>query len=195
MATYVKLKGLARDSAIGDAGVMRGRGVRLRSPFKSAQGGTGIVAASYTPTANVVTYTARYGGAWGNNVSVIHAVGGVATPVVTVTYPTAGSPNPTITVTGTAATTPASVVTAVNAHPVAGSFVVASVAGTGAGTFAAVATTALSGGSDGSNSTLYPIHVRVTQAAGAVAVVDSDDPSVARKLRRDGNNLISLGAQ
>jgi hypothetical protein len=43
MATYVKLKGLARDTAIGDAGVMRGRGVRVRLPFKQAQGGTGVV--------------------------------------------------------------------------------------------------------------------------------------------------------
>jgi hypothetical protein len=195
MATYLKIKGLARDAASTDASIMRGRGLRLRLPFKQAEGGTGVVKASYTPTANVVTYTASAGGAWGNSVSVIHATGGAATPVVSVTYPTAGSPNPTITVTGTAATTPASVVAAVNAHPVAGNLVVASVAGTGAGTFAAVGTTALSSGSDGSGSTLYPIFVRATGAAGATAVVDVDDPFVQRTLRRNANLWVSLGAQ
>lgn len=195
MATLVKIKGLARGEAVGDAGVMRGRGVRLRTPYVGKQGGTGVVAASYTPTANVVTYTARVGGVWGNSILVIHATGGAATPVVAVSYATAGSAAPTITVTGTAATTPAAVVTAVNAHPVAGNLVVASIAGTGAGTFAAVGSTALSGGADGTGSTSVPIHVRASQAAGAVVVVDADDPLVARKLRRDGNNLISLGAQ
>lgn len=195
MATYLKVKGLSRDAAIGDSSVMRGRGLRLRTPFKQAEGGTGTVRATYTPTANVVTYTASAAGAWGNNVSVVHATGGAATPVVTVTYPTAGSPNPTITVTGTAATTAASVVSAVNGHPVAGNLVTASINGTGAGTFAAVATTALSTGSDGAGSTLYPIHVRATGAAGAVAVVDVDDPYVQRTLRRNANLWVSLGAQ
>lgn len=193
MATLVKIRGLDRGNSAGDSNVNAGRGFRLPSPYSSAQGGTGTAKASYTPTANVVTYTANYAGAYANSISIVHATGGAATPVVSVTYPTGGSSAPTITVTGTAATTPQSVVTAVNANPLAASLLTASVAGTGAGTFAAVATTALSGGSDGSGATLTPIPVRTNQTT--TVVVDMDNPAVAKLLRRNAGRFISLGAQ
>jgi len=190
MATLVKIRGLDRgDSAVGSGTAMSAgnRGFRLKSGLgKQFPSG---VKASLTPTALTQTYTARYGGTYGNAIKVQTANGTLA---VSVSY-TATTGAPTILVTAPATGTLAAnqaVVAAVNGHAEASQYVVASVAGAGTGAHAVVAATNLAGGTDvGTGQNIYvPVNNRST------AIVDIDDAETARTLRRNTNRFLSLGA-
>jgi hypothetical protein len=186
MATLLKIRGLDRGTASGDSPVVARRGFRVPSALgKQFLSG---VKASLTPTANTQTYTAKYGGTWGNSVRIQTATGTLA---VSVSY-AASTGVPTILVTAPATATLAAntaVVNAVNAHAEASQLVTASIAGTGAAAHAVVAATALSGGTDvGTGQSIY---VRTNQSA--TALVDADDPATAKMLRRNAGRFISLG--
>lgn len=186
MATLVKIKGIDRGpSAVGSD--MASRGFRI--PQGLGQQFPSGVKASYTPTAATQTYTANYGGTQGNNIRVQTAVGTLA---VTVSY-ASSTGYPTILVTAPATATLAAnqaVVAAVNAHPEASQFVTASIAGAGTTAHAAVAATALSGGTDvGTGQAIYRL---VNNKVGPVTV-DVDDPATAKLLRRNAGRFVSLG--
>lgn len=186
MATLVKIKGLERGhSAVGAGSAARGFRVPSGQGLQYPSG----VKASLTPTANSVTFTALYGGTYGNSIQVATAVGTLA---VAVTY-AASTGNPTITVTAPATANLAAnqaIVAAVNAHAEASQFVVASVAGTGAAANAAVAAAPLSGGTN--VGTGQPINRVVNNKS--LVVVDVDDAATARALIRAKGRWISLGA-
>jgi hypothetical protein len=186
MATLVKIKGIDRGpSAVGSDLATRG----FRVPAGLGQQFPSGVKASYTPTANTQTYTANYGGTYGNNFRVQTAVGTLA---VSVSY-AASTGYPTVLVTAPATATLAAnqaVVAAVNAHAEASQYVTASVAGTGAAAHAVVAATALSGGTDvGTGQAIFRL---VNNKVGPV-IVDVDDPATAKVLRRNGYRFVSLG--
>jgi hypothetical protein len=186
MATLVKIRGLDRGPQV-VGGDMAPRGLRVNSGL--GQQFPSGVKASLTPTANTQTYTALYGGTYGNNIRVATAVGTLG---VTVAY-TAATGQPTITVTAPATATLAAnqaVVAAVNAHPEASLYVVASVNGTGAAAHAAVGAANLTGGTD--VGTGQPI-VRLLNNRATI-VVDVDDPATAKALRRNAGRWVSLGA-
>lgn len=185
MATLVKLKGLDRgDSAVNSGTVGPARGFRVPAGTQFPSG----VKASLTPTALTQTYTALYGGTYGNSIKVQTATGTLA---VSVSYASStGAPTILVTApaTGTLAANQA-VVAAVNAHAEASQFVVASVAGAGTGAHATVAATNLTGGTD--VGTGQPIYRTLTNKA--LVVVDVDDPAVAKVLRRSAGRYVSLG--
>lgn len=187
MATLAKIRGLPRGSAAGDAGVMRGRGLRVTSGLGLVFDGG--VKAALTPTANSVTFTAVAGGVWGNSLRVATAVGTLA---VSVAY-NATTGFPTFTVTAPATATLAAnqaLVAFANGNPEFANYLVASVAGTGAAANAAVAAANLTGGTDvGTGRRLL-----VRTAANASVIVDLDDSAVAKVLRRSAGNYNVIGA-
>jgi hypothetical protein len=185
MPTLVKIKGLDRGpSAVG--GDLLARGFRV--PSNSQQFPAGVKA-SRTPTAATQTYTANYGGTFGNSISLTTVVGTLG---VAVTY-AANTGAPTITVTAPATATLAAnqaVVAAVNAHPEASQFVTASVAGAGTTAHAATGPAALAGGTDvGTGQAIYR-----NVGSKALVVVDVDNAETAKMLRRNAGRYISLGA-
>ena len=193
MATLVKIKGLDRGINSADLTTVGRsyRGIRVKAPYQQAQGGSGTAKATLTPNTNSVSFTANSAGTWGNNVSIVTAVGtlGVAT-----TY-AATTGYPTITVTAPATATVAAntaIVSAVNNDPVASQYVTAALAGTGAAANAGQSTATLASGSNGSGAVLNPIWIKAAQ--NAPVVVDVDDPQNVRVLRRNYNRFISLGA-
>jgi hypothetical protein len=91
MAYLAKIRALPRGSASGDVSVMKGRGVRVPSglgPYFPAG-----VKASLTPTANSVTFTALYGGTWGNSLRVQTLVGTLAIGAPSAINATTGFPD------------------------------------------------------------------------------------------------------
>lgn len=186
MATLVKLRGLNRVNTAGTGAVISNRGFRVRDAL-GLQYPAGVKA-SLTPTANTQTYTAKYGGTYGNSISVQTVVGTLG---VNVTF-ASGTGLPTVVVTAPATATLAAnqaVVAAVNAHPTASQYVTASIAGTGAAAHAAVAATALSGGTNvGTAQT-----IERTLAGAVTVIVDLDDAFTLRQLRRNQAQYISLG--
>lgn len=184
MATLVKIKGLERgNSAVGSGFVARGFRIPAGTQYPAG------VKASLTPTANTQTYTAKYGGTYGNAIRIQTAVGTLA---VSVSY-AASTGDPTILVTAPATATLVAnqaVVAAVNAHAEASQFVTASIAGTGAAAHAVVAAAPLSGGTN--VGTAQPFYRAVNNKS--LVVVDVDDPAVARVLVRSKGRWISLGA-
>jgi hypothetical protein len=193
MATLVKIRGLERVETTG--GVVAGRGFRVPAPQK--QFPAGVKATKTLGAGNAaVVYTAKYGGTYGNNISVAHVVAGNNTAFsIAVTYQ-AATGNPTITVNaatdggGLSTTTANAAAAAVNAHAEASQFVTAAAGGTGASVITAVAAGAMSTGTD--VGTGQPINRRV--ANNITVVVDVDDPAVAKMLKRNAYRYISLGA-
>jgi hypothetical protein len=192
MATLVKIAGLDRAGATADAPILsRGdRGFRIKSALSPIdRGGT---AASYTPTATTVTFTAVEAGAWGNNVQVQAATGTLA---VSTTF-AATTGYPVILVTAPATATLAAnklIVAKVNADPTASQYVVAKIAGAGTSAWAAVSATNLTSGAAGSTTPTTDTALYVYVNNGAIAVVDITDPLVARVLRRNYMRIAYLG--
>lgn len=190
MAYLAKLRGLPRGSQAGDSSLIKGRGLRVNSGLGLAFD-SGVKAA-LTPTANSVTFTAVAGGTWANAITVQTIVGALA---IAVTF-NATTGTPVIAVTAPATATLAAnqaIVAAFNADPIAGQYVIASVAGTGAAANAAVGAAALSTGTTGTNvGTGRPLWLRVWQ--GAMVIVDLDSPLTSKVLRRSAGNYTVVGA-
>lgn len=195
MTTLVKLAGLDRGDALSRASTGR---VTANTGFRVASGtfkqdiGAGSVKAFLTIGAGNagVTYTANWAGASGNGIQVAHVTGGTATPAITVTY-AAGTGLPTITATQTGAVTAATVQAAVNADPVASQYVTATLPGTGASAFTAAAAAPLATGANGTVPNLQPVYFNVNSSAKVV--VDVDDTTTRKMLRRNTGRFISLG--
>jgi hypothetical protein len=193
MAYLAKIRALPRGSASGDVSVMKGRGVRVPSglgPYFPAG-----VKASLTPTANSVTFTALYGGTWGNSLRVQTIVGTLAIGAPSAINATTGFPDFTVTAPATATLAAnQAIVAAVNSDPFMSQYIVASIAGTGAAANGAVAMTALSGGTNsGTGQTFW---VRASGVAGnaGTAIVDLDNTLTARQLRRQNSAFVVVGA-
>lgn len=190
MATLVKIRGLDRGKSVVSDGSVTGGSYR---GFRIPQG-MGLyypagVKATLTPTANTQSYTALYGGTYGNAIKVQTATGTLA---VSVSY-AAGTAVPTILVTAPATATLAAnqaVVAAVNAHAEASQWVVAAIAGTGAAAHAVVAATNLATGTN--VGTGQPIYQNVSTKV--TSIVDVDDAATQKVLKRNQYRYISLGA-
>lgn len=138
MATLVKIRGLDRSAGAvigtGSGQDMINRGFRIPSgqgqEYLSGYKASEIVGTVGAPNA-AVKYTAKSGGAWGNNVKVVqNAPSGSSTVISTAYAATTGYP--TVTITPSTTDTAATLVAKVNADPMASQYVVASLVGTGA---------------------------------------------------------------
>jgi hypothetical protein len=196
MATNVKIRGIDRGkSAVSDGSVSALRGFRVKSSLgNSVTGGTSVKASlTIGATTNGAVYTAKIGGAAGNNIQVgVTQSGGTATVLSVVTTYAATTGYPSIVITAGSTCTPNTIVAAVNADPVASQFITAAPLTTGDGTtLAAAAASALTSGADGTG-TAEAFYVKVTNKA--TVVVDVDEPKTARTLKRNGYRFVSLGA-
>jgi len=202
MTTLLKLRGLARNAnqkvGSGAGQQMLARGFRIKSALSpSVTGGTSARATRTIGTSNAaVTYTAKVGGARGNDIRVAQVVdaGTVARSVV-VTYDSSGRPTVTVNLATTGGAvngseTASAIAAAVNADLEASQFVTAAAGGTGASVAVAGAAGNLSGGSNGTG-TAESFYQTVNQRT--TVVVDLDDPLVERQLLRNRGNFVSLG--
>lgn len=203
MATLVKIRGLSRGKGVSAAGVadatlLGSRGLRVPSAIGTVYLVGGTKASVNVGTGGVVTFTAKYAGTWANGT----ATAGLGIALVA----GAGSGNlgpGTVTITGTSpskhhalsfaidsgVSTAANVVAAMNADPVLSQYGVASVQTGGAVT--AQAEQQLASGANGTDAGQSLI---VTASNRSTALVDVDDPKVARILRRSDYGWVSLGA-
>lgn len=195
MATYVKIRGLPRASGATDAGVMKGRGLRVPYPVAAAPAGVKASVVRGQTSAGRVTFTAIQGGTWANgsaNAGLAAALttgAGTGNVVVTVALSGTGIGLYTINVQiDDGVTTAAAAAAAVNAHPVASQLVVATASTAGALTAQAAGNLA-SGTNSGTTQRFF-----IRSASDSTVVVDVDDPYVGKVLRRSAGNYISLGA-
>jgi len=204
MATLVKIRGLDRGSSVvADNSVTGGsyRGFRVPSGLgqQFPSGAKAALSTNLTGSNNDLTYTAKFGGTYGNKIQVayIDPSANSAALSVTQTY-TSGTGTPLISVSlatdsgGAITSTAAQIATAVAAHPGAAQFVtVANKTGNdGTGVVTAMSATNLASGTDvGTGQSVY---LMVTNKS--TVIVDVDDPQTARALGRNIKRFVSLGA-
>ena len=200
MATLVKIKGLDRGDAVSRSSTSR---VTANNGFRVPDGrftqDLGGVAASKTiGTGNAaVTVTANWKGASGNNIQYGQVVSGTNTAFsIVVTY-AANTGYPTITVNaatdggGLSTTTAATAAAAINADPVASQYITAAAGGTGASVIVAGAAAALTSGADNATPNLQAVNLVANSKN--IVVVDLDDPTTRKLLRRNNGRFVSLG--
>jgi hypothetical protein len=195
MATYVKIRGLARGQGGSDVSVMKGRGLRVPYPVLAFDAGVKASVIRGQTSPGRVTFTAVAGGTWANggaNAGLAAAIttgAGTGNVNVSVALSGTGIGLQTITVQiDDGVTTAAAAAAAVNQHPVASQLVVATASTAGALTAQAAGNLA-SGTDVGTGRKLW-----YRAAQNATFVVDVDDPAVAKVLRRSAGNYVSLGA-
>lgn len=205
MATLLKIRGLDRGDAVSRTAagsVVAGKGFRVPSGnLTQVVGATGAVRGVLARGAGnaAVTYTANWFGASGNNVQVAHvAQAGTLPRSIVVTY-AASTGYPTITVNPAttagainAGETADVIAAAVNADPVASQYVTATSAAAGtATTVTAAAAAPLATGADGTLGTTQALYFIANSRT--LVVVDLDDTTTRKMLRRNTGRYVSLG--
>ena len=216
MSKLVLIRGLDRGGrtssgfTASDSSVDSVRGFKGRAALGRAY--TAGVKASYTTALtganNDLKFTARYGGTYANNITLVYVdpSGNNKTLSVVVTYAsTTGYPVITVNLAtnggGTITSTGAQILAAINGDPTASQWVIASLAASndGTGVVTAMSSQSLASGTNvGTDAEPpygvvgEPIYIKVV--APVSIVVDTDDPNVGRVLRRNHSRYISLGA-
>jgi hypothetical protein len=195
MATLVKIRGLDRGAqAVG--GDLVSRGFRIRTTFTRSDAGVKAFRSIGAGNANV-TYTAKYGGTYGNSIKVAQVDPGANNALLNVVTTYDSSGNPTVTVNlatgagGAITSTALQVKNAVNADAGASQWVTASNSGTGATVVAAAGNSALT---SGTTTGIAGERIKVLVNNKTTVVVDVDDPYVSRILKRNAYRYVSLGA-